>query len=316
MLRYVLNRIGWAVPVLVGVTIIVFVLVNIVPGSPIHADPTGVGASPAEASRLRAQFGLNRPIWIRYLSWIGHLSRGDFGNSFRTHQPVLHEILSRLPSTLQLAAAAYLITLIVAVPVGIVGAVREDRASDRFIVILSVIGHSVPVFWAGLASIVLFATRLRWFPAGGDGPVFGGGLMEHLRYLVLPAVTMAIPLAAEWMRYARGQLIDILPRDFVLAARAKGASERVVVLRHAWRNALVPLVQLAGLSLPTLFSGALISETVFNRSGIGRLAYDSAVNRDYPTVLGAVVFVSALVILGNLLADVAGAVIDPRIRLR
>lgn len=315
MRRYVISRVLWAIPLMLGVTALVFVLINVIPGSPVQANPEGVGGGVADAHRLRELLGLDQPIWARYFIWLGNLVQGDFGTSFRTHQSVMHEILTRLPNTLALALSSFVIGTLIAIPAGVYSAVRVNRREDRVLTFGSIVGVSLPTFWVGLVFILVFATQLHWFPAGGDAPVFGASFADRLRFLVLPAVTIAIPLSAEWTRYVRARMLEVLPSDYVRSARAKGLSERTVLLKHAFGNARLPLIQLFGLSLPNFFAGALMVETVFNRSGIGRLTYEAAVGRDYSLVMGCVVFVGFLVIVGNLLADVLTAASDPRVRV-
>jgi peptide/nickel transport system permease protein len=315
MRRYVISRVLWAIPLMLGVTALVFVLINVIPGSPVQANPEAAGGGVADAQRLRELLGLDQPIWTRYFIWLGSLVHGDFGTSFRTHQSVTHEIVTRLPNTLALALASFVVAALIAIPMGAYAAMRFNRPEDRVVTFGSIIGVSLPTFWVGLVFILLFATKLHWFPAGGDAPIFGATLSDRARFLVLPAVTIAIPLAAEWTRYVRSRMLEVLPSDYVRSARAKGLNERTVLLKHAFRNARLPLIQLFGLSLPNFFAGALMVETVFNRSGIGRLTYDAAVGRDYPVVMGCVVFVGCLVVLGNLLADVLPAASAPRVRV-
>lgn len=315
MRRYVISRILWAIPLMLGVTVLVFVLISVIPGSPVAANPEAAGGGVADAQRLRQLLGLDEPIFTRYFVWLGNLVQGDFGTSFRTHQPVMHEILTRLPNTLALAVASFAMAAVVAIPLGVYAAVKENRPLDRAVLFSSVIGVSLPTFWVGLVFILLFATGLHWLPAGGDAPIFGATLMDRLEYLLLPALTIAIPLTAEWVRYVRSRMLEVLPSDYIRSARAKGLNERTVLLKHAFGNARLPLIQLFGMSLPTFFAGALMVETVFNRSGIGRLTYDAAIGRDYPVVMGSVVVVGCLVVLGNLLADVLTAASDPRVRV-
>jgi peptide/nickel transport system permease protein len=197
----------------------------------------------------------------------------------------------------------------------VISAVRANRPVDRAVTFWTVVGVSLPTFWVGLVFIIVFATELHWFPAGGDAPIFDASLLDRAEYLFLPALTIAIPLTAEWVRYVRSRMLEVLPTDYVRSARAKGLGERTVLMKHAFRNARLPLIQLFGLSLPNFFAGALMVETVFNRSGVGRLTYDAAVGRDYPVVMGTVVVVGCLVVIGNLLADVLTAASDPRVRV-
>lgn len=314
--RYAIRRTLWAIPLMLGVTLLVFVLVNIVPGSPIQANPEAQGGSLQAATQLRKLLGLDQPIWQRYFVWLSHLVRGQFGTSYQSHQTVLSEIAGALPNTLELAVSAFVIALLIAIPAGMYAAAHENRAADRVFTLVSMAGISTPSFWLGLLLIIVFATKLDWLPAGGSGPAIGGGVLDTARYLVLPAFTVAIPLTAEWFRYVRGQMLGVLPLEYIQAARAKGLPERTVITKHAFRNALLPMIQLFGLSLPTLFAGALMAEAVFDRFGMGQLAYSAALDRDYPTVMGCVVLIGVMVIIGNLLADLASAVVDPRIRVQ
>ena len=315
MTRYITWRLLQSVPLVFGITVIVFLLVNAIPGSPIRNDSASRGGA-VDVERTRELLGLDDPLFTRYFTWIGNVLTGDLGNSYVTHRPVLEEITTRLPSTLSLAAASLLLALVLSVVLGVIAAVRANSIVDHSVGVVSVIGISMPSFWLGLILIMIFSVELNVLPVGGDGPVTGeGGPFASLPYLILPTIAAALSQVAAWTRFVRGQMLEALSCDYVRTARAKGLPEWVVVGKHALRNSMLPMVTLVGLSLPNFFSGAPLVEVIFARAGIGRLAYDSAVARDYPVVMGTVLFASVMVVIGNLLADVVSSVVDPRVRV-
>jgi peptide/nickel transport system permease protein len=320
MTAYVTRRIVISVPVLLGVTLITFLLLhaaagNFVPG--LEQNPT---LSPADVARVRASLGLDAPLYLQYLGWLGGVLHGDLGRSLLDGTPVTGHILERLPNTLELTAAAMLIALVVAIPLGLTGALRRGSALDHAVTLLSVIGVSVPAFWLGLVLVLVFSVQLHswglpFLPASGAYSTIGGGdPLDRLAHLVLPAFVLSLGYIAIWSRYVRSSMLEVLSQDYVRTARAKGMSERRVLYVHALRNALVPMVTLLGFELPGLLSGAAVIEIVFGWPGIGRLALERALSYDYTVVLGLATFSGVLVIAGNLLADVLYAVLDPRIR--
>ena len=312
MLPYLLRRLATMVPVLLVVSVVVFSLIHLTPGDPV-AIMLREASDPATAAALRTALGLDRPLPIQYLTWLGRAARGELGRSIRTNQPVTQAILERLPVTLTLAAAATLLALAVALPAGIVSAVRRNSLADVAGTVAALSGVSLPNFWLAILLIFVFSVTLGWLPPlGWVSPVrdpWGG-----LRSLVLPAVTLGTAMAAVVMRMTRSSLLEVLQLEFVRTARAKGLREGRVVLRHALRNALIPVVTVVGLQAGALLGGAIITESVFALPGVGRLLVDAIFQRDFPLVQGVVLFLALNFLLVNLVVDLAYAVLDPRIR--
>jgi peptide/nickel transport system permease protein len=323
--RYVLRRLLGMIPLLIGITMLTFAITNLVPGSPItFLEEQMVGnrqIRPEDIERIKHNLGLDKPVYIRYVVWFSNVVRGDLGISIRSYNPVHELILAKLPNTLLLTGTAFLFSFVLAIPVGVYSAVRRNSWFDRATNAGTVAGYSVPTFWLALLLILLVAVKFReWglpaLPAGGSYDLRGGGgFWDRVEHLVLPAFCLAFVQTAYWTRFIRSQMLEVLGQDFVRTARAKGLRERLVIFRHALRNALLPLVTLLGLALPDLFAGSVIIEQIFTYPGMGQLAFTAASQRDYPLIMGTVLFVSVLVILGNLLADVAYSLIDPRVRL-
>jgi peptide/nickel transport system permease protein len=312
VLPYVLRRLGTMVPVLAVVSVIVFSLIHLTPGDPVSI-MLREEADPATAAALRTALGLDRPLPIQYLAWLGRAVRGELGRSIRTNQPVTEAILERLPVTLSLAAAASLLALAVALPAGIVSAVRRNSVADVTGTVVALSGVSLPNFWLAILLIFLFSVSLGWLPPlGWVSPArdFWAGL----RSLVLPAITLGTAMAAVVMRMTRSSLLEVLQLEFVRTARAKGLGETPVLLRHALRNALIPVVTVVGLQAGALLGGAIITETIFALPGVGRLLVDAIFQRDFPIVQGVVLFLALNFLLVNLLVDLAYAALDPRIR--
>ncbi len=312
--RYLLRRLIQVIPLLFGISVVVFMLVNAVPGSPVDRIAFDPNARPQDVENLKRALGLDRPVHERYFVWLGNVVRGDFGKSLVSYRSVTDEILDRLPNTLKLTVAAFALALLFAIPVGVYSAVKRNTIFDHIATVASVAGVAIPRFWFGLMLILIFAVGLGWFPSGGVASPDRGGLLDQLHHLALPAITLAIAELAGWTRYIRGQMLEVIRQDYIRTATAKGLRERVVIFRHALRNALLPLVTLFGLAIPDFFSGALIVETIFSWPGIGRLTYEAAVGRDYTMIMGTVMFSAFLTIMGNLLADVGYGLLDPRIK--
>ncbi len=300
---YVLRRLALAVPTLVGVTVVVFALIRLVPGDPARL-VLGLQASEEEVQRLRVQLGLDQPLPVQYVRFLGRLLQGDLGRSVVTGEPVAREIAARLPATVQLAVASTLVATAVGVAAGVVSATRQYSWLDYLVMTVALAGISLPVFWLGLMLMLLFSVHLRWLPAGGYGTP---------AHLVLPTVTLAAFSVAIIARMTRSSLLEVLHQDYVRTAWAKGLSSRAVVLRHALKNALIPVVTVIGLQFGGLLGGAILTETVFAWPGMGRLLVGAIVARDYPVVQGAVLVFAALFTLVNLAVDVLYAYVDPRI---
>jgi peptide/nickel transport system permease protein len=313
LVRFIARRILYSVVVLLGVLVVVFALVHLVPGDPVRI-ALGTRYTPEAYDTLRHASGLDRPLPVQFLAYLGNALTGDLGVSFRNGDPVTVTLLERLPATLSLALAGIVIALAVALPAGIYSALREGRLSDVIVRITSQFGVSVPDFWLGILGIALFATTLGWLPTSGYRPLFSdpGGWLRHI---ILPALTVGVVAAAIMTRYVRSAVLEVAAMGYVRTARSKGLSPAVVTLRHTVRNALVPILTITGIQLATLLGGVIVVEVVFAWPGLGRLVYNAVAARDYPLIQGAVLLIAALFLLINLIVDVLYAVVDPRIRL-
>ena len=301
---------------LVGVSLILFTLMRLAPGGP-EAVLIGGEFSPEVAAGIRHRLGVDRPLLVQYGSWALAALRGDLGRSFKTGDPVAALIWDRLPSTLQLTAGALVFALAVAVPLGVLAAVRQNTVWDSLGSAVSLFGISFPSFWLGIMLILLFSELLRWLPPSGLSE-YGqeADLAARFRHAILPTLTLGLIQMAAFMRFTRSSLLEALRQDYVRTARAKGVSATRVIWRHALRNALIPVVTVVGLSLPTLVGGAVLTETVFAWPGIGRFAVGAVFERDYPVIMGVNLLVGALVITANLVTDLVYCLIDPRISYR
>ena len=303
-MRFLARRLALTIPVLLGVATLVFALIHLIPGDPAQAI-LGEDASEEEVAVLRTQLGLDRPLFEQYGSFLRSAWGGDFGTSLRTSEPVKQAILARLPATLELAAAAMLVAIVVSIPLGIVAAVWRGTIVDHGTTALALIGISIPNFWLGPLLAIIFAVELGWLPVSGRGT---------LAHLVLPAITLGAALAAILARMTRASLLEELREPYVQAARARGASRTRVVLHHAFRNSLIPVVTLVGLQFGAVLTGAVITETIFAWPGIGRLLIQSIGFRDYPVVQGCILFIAVIYVGMNLLTDLVYGAMDPRIR--
>lgn len=311
--RYIVKRLGFAVLMLGGVSLVLFVIMRLAPGGP-EGVLIGGEFSPEAALQIRRRLGLDRPLLLQYGTWALAAARGDLGRSFKTGDPVLALIADRLGPTLQLTGGALIVALTVAVPLGVLAAVRRDTIWDTLASATSLFGVSFPSFWLGIMLILLFSEVLGLLPPSGLSE-YGHetDVFARLRHAVLPTLTLGLIQMAAFMRFTRSSLLEVLAQDYVRTARAKGAPDRRVIWRHALRNALIPLVTVVGLSLSTLVGGAVLTETVFAWPGIGRLAVGAVFERDYPVIMGVNLLVAAVVITGNLVTDLAYCMIDPRI---
>jgi peptide/nickel transport system permease protein len=316
MANFLISRLVQSLILFVLVSMIGFAVLHLAPGGPLSRFALVPGLSQADIARIGHEMGLDRPLPVQYWEWLSRLLVGDWGQSFRDSQPVLAVIGSRLPATLELMIAAILIAIVTGIAIGIMGAVRRYSIFDMLATVGAMIALSIPTFWFGLVTIYIFAVKLQWLPAGNRATIGGSGtLLDYLHHLIAPALVLALVEVAVWSRYMRSSMLDVINQDYIRTARAKGLPERTVLLRHAFRNALLPMITLAGLELPNLLGGALVAETVFTWPGMGRLFLDSLGYRDYPVVMGILMFSAMLVLLGNLMADLLCAVADPRIRL-
>ncbi len=313
--RYILRRLLLAAPLLLGISLASFLILNAVPGGPLSAYENNPSISPADLQRLEHAFGLDRPIPVRYVSWLGKFLTGDWGFSYATHLPVLRMIGERLPNTLYLMSTVYVVTLLIAIPVGIFTALRQYSVFDHVVTTGTFMGLSMPTFWLGLLLIIVFGLYLRLLPLGGmTSPGASFDVVDRLRHLVLPVATLSFVGIGHYVRYLRATMLETIGQDYIRTARAKGLAERVVVSRHALKNAAIPLVTVAAVDLPELFVGALVTEQIFGWPGMGRLFWDAATRADYPILMGILSVSATLIILANLLADVIYGYLDPRIR--
>lgn len=306
MSRYLVTRLGYTLFVLWGALTIVFLAIRIVPGDP-AAMMLGPGSTQEDISALRDRLGLDESIPIQYGRYLGDVARLDFGDSLWLNRPVVSEVASRVVATARLAGAAALIGLVISFPLGITAALRRGSPLDGLISIVSLVGQSVPSFWLGIMLILVFARQLQVLPSSGS---------SGWSHLVLPAFTLAMPLIGVLTRLVRSGLLDVLYEDYVRTARAKGLNPRVVLLRHAMRNMLIPVVTVIGLQIGNLLGGAVIVETVFGWPGIGRLLVDAIEQRDYPLVQVAILFITVSFVFINLLVDLSYGLLDPRIRIQ
>ena len=291
-------------PTLLGVVLLVFLMVRLAPGDPAIL-LAGEFATPETLEAIRTRYGLDRPLPEQFALYLGALLQGDLGESARSRRPVLEELKTYFPNTVVLATAAILVALATGIPLGILAASRQGSWLDLGVMVLALLGVSMPVFWFGLLAILIFSVELGWFPVAGKGT---------LAHLVLPAVTLGINATALLARMTRGTLVEVLSQDYIRTARAKGLAERVVIFKHALRNALIPVVTVAGLEFGSLLAGAVITETIFAWPGLGQLLVGSILSRDYPVVQGAVLLVAFTFTLVNLMVDLLYAWIDPRVR--
>jgi peptide/nickel transport system permease protein len=312
---YLLRRLGQSLVLLLLISAIGFAILHLAPGGPLAQFALTPGMTQADLARIAHQMGLDRPLPVQYWEWFRRMLLGDWGHSYRDGQPVLAVIGSHVPATLELMLSSTLIAVLLGSWVGVLGALRRYSLFDYLATVGAMVALSIPTFWFGLVVIYAFSVKLPWLPAGGMFTIGDGSLVDYLRHLIGPALVLALVTVAIWSRYMRSAMLEATGQDFVRTAIAKGLPRRVVILRHALRNALLPMITLAGLQLPTLLGGALVTETVFTWPGMGRLFLDSIGYRDYPVVMGLLMFTAILVLIGNLAADLLYAVYDPRIRL-
>jgi ABC-type dipeptide/oligopeptide/nickel transport system permease component len=302
---FILKRVLLVVPVMIGVSIAAFLMSHLVPGDPVSV-MLGETATAEDVERLREELGFNDPIVVQYLRYIGGVFKGDLGTSIRSGQPVLTEIVDRLPSTAALTLSAVVLAAVVGITLGVVAAVRGGGWADSLIMGFAMLGISMPTFWSGILLILFFGLMLGWFPIAGEGPMA----------LVLPTVTLAAPASAVLARITRSSVLEVIGLDFIQSARSKGLAERIVITRHVLRNALIPIITILGLQFGGLMSGSVIVESVFTRPGLGRYTITAIQSRDFPQIQGIVLVVAAIYVFVNLAVDLLYAVIDPRIRYR
>jgi len=321
MTRFLIRRIVQTIPLLIEISILAFLIIRLAPGDPtvVYIDPNKPPPSAEDLARLRAELGFDDPVPVQYVRWLGNALQGDLGFSLSARRPVTDEIGERLPNTALLGFTSLALTVILAIPVGILSAVYRYTLFDYAITVASFIGLSVPGFVVALFLIQVFAVELGWLPSTGMHDVresYEGwrAVRDVGEHLVLPTIALSAASIARWARYQRSSLLDVLTQDYIRTARAKGARERRVLRVHALRNALLPMITIGGLSIPQLVSGAFIIEFVFGWPGMGRLAVNAALRRDYPVIMGVTMISAVFIVLGNFLADLAYHWADPRIR--
>ncbi len=322
MRTYALRRILQTIPILFIISILLFIMVRAAPGGPLTAARRNPNITEEQIQKLEEQLGLNRPLPVQYADWIGKMLRGDMGQSIKFRRPVSEMIGERIPNTLLLVGISFFVTLLIALPVGILSSRKPYSLFDYAATTITFMGQSLPVYWLGLGLIMIFyvtlenpATGTAFFPGGGMN-TFGkeGDFLDTLWHLVLPVTALSLGWAAWYSRFLRSSMLDVLHEDYIRTARAKGVIERRVHYKHALRNAILPLVTLIALDLPSLFAGALFVETIFSWPGMGRLFWDAARGRDYPVLLGVVMITAVLIISANILADLAYGLLDPQVK--
>ncbi len=314
MAQYLVRRLLQAVPILIGISVLLFALLHAVPGGPLAIYLNNPQVSPKDIARLSSQLGLDRPLPVQYVLWLKAFMRGDWGYSLSTGRPVETMIGERLPATLELMTASLAVAAVVALILGIFQALRPRSLLDYGATTAAFLGISIPAFWFGLILQLVFAVELRWLPSSGREEIGDGSFPDLVRHLILPTIVLSLAYLAGWSRYVRSSLLETLGEDYVRTARAKGLPPRLVVIRHALRNSLIPVVTVVALDLPSLFAGAVVTETVFSWPGIGQLFINSINGLDYPTVMAILMITSVLVIVCNLLADLAYGWLDPRVQ--
>lgn len=322
MTTYLLRRVAMLIPLMLGITLITFTVIHLAPGEPVEmqmAMNPKVGKEARE--RLQRFYGLDKPLHVQYVTWLKQLSRLDFGRSFSSdNRPVLEKVKERLPVTLSLNIVALLIEFGLAIPIGVMAAVYRNTLLDKGITVFVFLGFAVPTFWLALLLMYFFGVKLNWLPISGlhtlgyEAYSWYGRLWDLAKHLIMPIMVASFGSLAGVSRYMRSAMLQVIEQDYITTARAKGLPEHVVIWKHALRNALLPLITLAGFSIPGLIGGSVIFETIFAIPGMGQLFYQGVMSRDYPVVMGILVIGAFLTLLGNLLADVSYALADPRIR--
>ncbi|WP_306006158.1 ABC transporter permease [Aquicoccus porphyridii] len=312
MFGYIVQRILAAVPVMGFVALFVFLMLRLTPGDP-AAIIAGDTATPEQLQRIREALGLNDPLHIQFITWIGNLFQGDFGTSVISGKPVIELIAARMEPTISLALTTIILSVLIAVPLGVIAAWKHGTLIDRFVMLISVLGFSVPVFVIGYLMISLFSMQLNWFPVQGFRPI-GEGLGQFLHRIALPTFTLTLLYIALIARITRTSMLEILGDDYIRTARAKGLPERLVLMRHALRNCSVPIITVIGIGFALIISGVVVTESVFNLPGLGRLTVDAVLARDYPVIQAVILLASLIYVVINLLIDIAYVLLDPRIR--
>lgn len=319
MVQYIIKRILKMIPILIAISMIIFWIVSITPGNFVEAK-SNPNMSAEKMEQLKSIYNLDKPIPIRYVNWLKSVVKGDLGDSLKYRQPVTKVINAYVWNSFSLASISFVISLIVAIPIGIISAVKQYSFFDKTTTFLTFLTMSVPTFFLALILIKIFALNMNVLPIGGmtnAGSKLTGmdNLPDIIKHMVMPCITLVIIQVGSTIKYVRTSMLEVIRQDYIRTARAKGLKEKVVIYKHALRNALIPIVTIIGLSIPGLFAGALITETIFVWPGIGKLGYDAIITRDYVLTVGFAMFMAVLTLLGNLLSDILYAVVDPRIKL-
>jgi len=310
---YILKRLLSIIPVLLIVAVIVFFIIHLIPGDPASVI-LGEEATPEDVQTLREELGLNLPIYEQFIHWFAGIFQGDFGNSIYMNMPVLEAFVSHIGPTLSLALLAQSISIIIAIPLGVIAAKRRGTNVDQLFMIIAMLGLSIPSFLLALLLMLIFGVNLQWLPVAGYSPV-STGLWSHLQFMILPAISLGAIQAAVISRMSRSSMIDILSMNYIKTAKAKGVKDRVVVYKHALRNAFIPILTILGETFGSLITGAVVTETVFNLPGIGQLVINAIVRRDYAVIQGTILLIAFSYLLLNLIIDLLYGLVDPRIRL-
>lgn len=318
MLKYVIRRLTQSIPILFGITLLTFFIMQLAPGNPMQTmiDPK---ISAEEMTRAQENLGFDQPLLVQYWNWLKEILTGNLGYTIKTGQPVGKLILERLPATLLLTGFAFVLAFVIGVPLGVYSATHRYKMPDYLLTIFAFVGISIPSFFFGLGMIFIFALKLGWFPTSGMVTISSGLtgfalFWDQLKHLIMPATVLALPTVATVMRFTRSSLLEVLSQDYIRTADAKGLSRAIVIFKHGLRNALIPVITIFGLSIPFLFGGAYITESIFNWPGMGSLGISAITGREYPVIMALNLFTSTLVLCGNLIADILYAWADPRIR--
>ncbi|WP_291579354.1 ABC transporter permease [Clostridium sp. UBA6640] len=313
MKKHIFKRVLEAIPMLLFISFISYILMNLAPGDPAQGFRTPQ-MSEEQVAIIRASLGLDKPVFIRYFYWLKNTLRGNLGYSLITHQPVAKEILSRLPATLGLMGASMILSILISIPLGMYTAFNKNKFVDNVVTAVSYIGISIPSFWFSMILITIFALRLRLLPSVGMRTIGVNSFLDILKHGILPTIVLSFPNSAVLTRYVRSATIGELQEDYIITAMAKGVSKKQILFKHVMKNSLIPIITILGMSLPSLVSGAFITETVFGWPGMGRLGINSIFSMDYPVIMAITMMTSIMVILGNLIADLLYVVVDPRIK--
>jgi len=322
MLKYTLKRLLFSVPLVLGIVTATFFMSHLAPGDPMdmYLEPQRQRqVAPEVIERLRTKYGLDQPIHIQYVAWLKNLAKGDLGESFRHRRPVRTMLAEAIPYTLQLTLLAIILDALVGITLGIISAVKQYSKLDKTVTVGSLVVYSIPSFWLALMLIMVFSVNLGWFPTSQtrsmdyDGLTLIGKVLDRLWHLVLPVFVMGVAGAAGTARYMRSRLLEVLNEEYIVAARARGFREKTVIVKHALRNAMIPIITIYGMSLPFLLGGATVIESIFAWPGMGRLTVDAVGGRDYPIIMATVMIAAILTVFGNLLADISYAAVDPRV---